>query len=115
SSRRRHTSFSRDWSSDVCSSDLLYVFTSGTTGLPKATMINHKKWLKAYGSFGHMCLSMKPDDVLYVTLPFYHATALVVCWGAALAGGSAIAVRRRFSASEFWDDVRKYKIGRAHV
>src|SRR5690554_132002 len=86
----------------------LYVFTSGTTGLPKATMINHKKWLKAYGSFGHMCLSMKPEDVIYVTLPFYHATALVVCWGSAMAGGSAIAVRRKFSASEFWDDVRKY-------
>jgi citronellyl-CoA synthetase len=46
--------------------------------------------------------------VLYCTLPFYHGTALLVCWGSALAGGSAIAMRRRFSATEFWEDVRHY-------
>lgn len=86
----------------------VYLFTSGTTGLPKAAPSSHRKWFKAYGGFGHMCLSLTPDDVIYVTLPFYHGTALLVCWGAALAGGSAIAVRRKFSASEFWNDVRRY-------
>lgn len=87
----------------------MYLFTSGTTGLPKATPINHKKWFKAYGSFGLIALNMKPEDVIYVTLPFYHATALLVCWGAALAGSSTLALRRRFSASEFWPDVHKYR------
>ena len=87
----------------------IYLFTSGTTGLPKAAPGSHRKFMKAYGGFGLMSLSMTPDDVLYCTLPLYHGTALLVCWGSVLAGGSAIALRRKFSASQFWDDVRKYK------
>ncbi|WP_166254387.1 long-chain-acyl-CoA synthetase [Marinobacter salicampi] len=86
----------------------IFLFTSGTTGLPKAAPGSHRKFLKAYGGFGLMSLNMTPDDVLYCTLPFYHGTALLVCWGSALAGGSAIAMRRRFSASAFWDDVRRF-------
>lgn len=86
----------------------VYLFTSGTTGLPKAAPCSHHKFIKAYGGFGLMSLAMTPEDVLYVTLPFYHGTALLVCWGSALAGGSAIAMRRKFSASAFWEDVRRY-------
>lgn len=86
----------------------IYLFTSGTTGLPKAAPGSHNKFLKAYGGFGLMSLSMKPDDVFYCTLPLYHGTGLVVCWGSVLAGGSAFALRRKFSASAFWDDVRRY-------
>nr|WP_297399737.1 long-chain-acyl-CoA synthetase [uncultured Marinobacter sp.] len=87
----------------------IYLFTSGTTGLPKAAPGSHRKFIKAYGGFGLMSLAMAPEDVLYCTLPLYHGTALLVCWGSVLAGGSAIALRRRFSASAFWDDVRRYR------
>lgn len=87
----------------------VYLFTSGTTGLPKAAPGSHRKFIKAYGGFGLMSLGMEPDDVLYCTLPLYHGTALLVCWGSVLAGGSAIALRRKFSASEFWNDVRYYR------
>ena len=87
----------------------VYLFTSGTTGLPKAAPGSHRKFIKAYGGFGLMSLNMEPTDVLYCTLPFYHGTALLVCWGSVLAGGSAIAIRRRFSASAFWDDVRRFR------
>lgn len=87
----------------------IYLFTSGTTGLPKAAPGSHRKFMKAYGGFGLMSLAMKPEDVLYCTLPLYHGTALLVCWGSVLAGGSALALRRKFSASEFWDDVRRYR------
>jgi citronellyl-CoA synthetase len=87
----------------------IYLFTSGTTGLPKAAPGSHRKFIKAYGGFGLMSLAMKPDDVLYCTLPLYHGTALLVCWGSVLAGGSALALRRKFSASEFWNDVRYYR------
>lgn len=86
----------------------IYLYTSGTTGLPKAAPGSHNKFLKAYGGFGLMSLSLKPEDVFYCTLPLYHGTGLVVCWGATLAGGSAFALRRKFSASAFWDDVRHY-------
>ena len=87
----------------------VYLFTSGTTGLPKAAPGSHRKFVKAYGGFGLMSLAMTPEDVIYVTLPFYHGTALLVCWGSALAGASALAMRRKFSASAFWDDIRKYQ------
>ncbi|RBP28316.1 citronellyl-CoA synthetase [Marinobacter pelagius] len=86
----------------------IYLFTSGTTGLPKAAPGSHRKFVKAYGGFGMMSLAMEPEDVLYCTLPLYHGTALLVCWGSVLAGGSAIALRRKFSATAFWDDVRRY-------
>ncbi|MEL0028038.1 MAG: AMP-binding protein, partial [Perlucidibaca sp.] len=83
------------------------IYTSGTTGLPKAAVFNNGRWMKAYGGLG-FTLNLTDRDVLYATLPFYHATAMVVCWGAVIAGNSALALRRKFSASEFWDDVRKY-------
>lgn len=86
---------------------LFYIYTSGTTGLPKAAVFNHGRWMKAYGGFGYT-FNLGASDVLYATLPFYHATAMVVCWGSVLAGNAGIAMRRRFSASEFWDDCRKF-------
>ncbi|MGB2114922.1 MAG: AMP-binding protein, partial [Marinobacter adhaerens] len=67
----------------------IYLFTSGTTGLPKAAPGSHRKFVKAYGGFGLMSLAMEPEDVLYCTLPLYHGTALLVCWGSVLAGGSS--------------------------
>ncbi len=87
----------------------VYLYTSGTTGLPKAAPCSHRKWLITMGGIGHMSLSLAPEDIMYVTLPLYHGTGLLVCWGATLASGSAIAIRRKFSASEFWHDIRKYR------
>lgn len=60
-------------------------------------------------SFGLIALDMQPDDVVYCTLPLYHATGLCVCWGAAICGASGFAIRRKFSASQFWSDVRRYR------
>ncbi|MGY2403022.1 long-chain-acyl-CoA synthetase [Pseudomonas sp. SDO5271_S396] len=85
-----------------------YIYTSGTTGLPKAGIMKHGRWTKTAVSFGSIALDMGPDDVLYCTLPLYHATGLCVCWGSAIVGASGFAIRRRFSASQFWDDVRTF-------
>jgi len=86
---------------------LFYIYTSGTTGLPKAAIFNNGRWMKAYGGLG-FSLDLNREDVLYATLPFYHATAMVVCWGSVIAGRSGLAIRRKFSASEFWNDCRRY-------
>ncbi|MDO8696997.1 MAG: AMP-binding protein, partial [Pseudomonas sp.] len=85
-----------------------YIYTSGTTGMPKASITSHGKWIKAYGGFGHAGLALENTDVLYLTLPLYHSNAVTVSWGSALAGGAALAVRRKFSASAFWKDVAYY-------
>ena len=85
-----------------------YIYTSGTTGLPKAVVFNHGRFMKAYGAMGYGAVKLKPHDRMYVTLPFYHATAMAVCWGSVLAGKAGLVVARRFSASKYWDDIRKY-------
>ncbi|VVO64544.1 Crotonobetaine/carnitine--CoA ligase [Pseudomonas fluorescens] len=86
-----------------------YIYTSGTTGLPKAGVFKHGRWMRSSASFGMIALDMRPEDVVYCTLPLYHATGLCVCWGSAISGGSGFAIRRKFSASQFWNDVRKYR------
>lgn len=85
-----------------------YVYTSGTTGLPKAVIFNHGRFMKAYGAFGFGAVRLKSHDRMYVTLPFYHATAMAVCWGSVLAGSAGLIMARRFSASRFWEDIRKH-------
>ncbi|MGF6316540.1 long-chain-acyl-CoA synthetase [Pseudomonas frederiksbergensis] len=86
-----------------------YIYTSGTTGLPKAGVFKHGRWMRSSASFGLIALDMQPQDVVYCTLPLYHATGLCVCWGSAISGASGFAIRRKFSASQFWSDVRKYR------
>jgi citronellyl-CoA synthetase len=90
---------------DAC----FYVYTSGTTGLPKASIMSHFRWVKAAGVFGNAALALKPSDTLYVPLPFYHNNALTVAWGSAASTGAAIALRRKFSVSHFWEDVRTFR------
>jgi acyl-CoA synthetase (AMP-forming)/AMP-acid ligase II len=87
---------------------MCYIYTSGTTGLPKAAIIANKRWLAAAYLFGGAIMNAQPRDVIYVPLPFYHSSAMFAGLGGALVGGAAIAMRRKFSASQFWDDVRKF-------
>lgn len=97
-------------SQQVCFDDpCFYIYTSGTTGLPKAGVFKHGRWMKTSTVFGLVALDMRPDDVVYCTLPLYHATGLCVCWGSAICGASGFAIRRKFSASQFWNDARKYR------
>ncbi len=86
-----------------------YVFTSGTTGLPKASIMSHGRWFKAGTGMGLASLRLKPEDVFYCPLPLYHNNALTVSWGSAMAAGCTLAIGRKFSASRFWDDIRHHK------
>ena len=86
-----------------------YIFTSGTTGLPKASPMRHIQMFSASYGWGLGAMNMQPEDINYITLPFYHSNAIYIGWGSALYGGSAIAMARKFSVSNFWSDVRKYK------
>jgi citronellyl-CoA synthetase len=90
---------------DAC----FYIYTSGTTGMPKAAVITHGKWIKAYGGFGLSGLGLENTDVLYMTLPLYHSNAVLVSWSSVICGGAALALRRKFSVSAFWKDIARYQ------
>ena len=90
------------------SDPMCYIYTSGTTGLPKAAIIKNLRWLAASTLFGRGLLELSPGELNYCTLPLYHSNAMFAGWGAALTTGGGIALRRKFSASQFWSDVRHY-------
>ena len=83
-----------------------YIFTSGTTGLPKASVMTHYRWVRGMAGLGQMALRMRADDILYCPLPLYHNNALTVSWGSAVSAGAALALGRKFSATRFWDEIR---------
>jgi acyl-CoA synthetase (AMP-forming)/AMP-acid ligase II len=88
---------------------MAYIYTSGTTGLPKAAIISNQRWLLASLMFGRGIFEATPRDVIYVPLPLYHSNAMFAGWGASLNTGARMALRRRFSASAFWNDVRAFR------
>ena len=84
----------------------LYVYTSGTTGLPKAARMTHARCLDMMLAFISPC-RIGPQDRVYETLPLYHGTCGVCGVGTALLAGAGIVLRRRFSASRFWSEARE--------
>lgn len=86
-----------------------HIFTSGTTGLPKASVMSHYRWHRCLAGLGGLGLRLRPDDVLYCPLPLYHNNALTVSWGAAMGAGACLALARKFSASGFWADVQRHQ------
>jgi fatty-acyl-CoA synthase len=82
----------------------LLIFTSGTTGLPKAAKITHMRAQLYMRGFAGST-DAKASDRIYVALPLYHATGGLCAMGAALLNGGSVVLRRRFSASHFWEEV----------
>lgn len=86
---------------------LLLLFTSGTTGTPKAVRCTT-------GRLARIATTVVPlygfsaDDVCYCPMPLFHGNALMALVAPALACGATIALPRRFSASGFLDDVREF-------
>ena len=93
----------------LASTPAFYIFTSGTTGMPKASVMSHYRWLKGMAGLGQMALRIQRDDVFYCALPLYHNNALTVSWGSVLGAGATMALSRKFSASKFWDEIRTHE------
>ena len=85
-----------------------YIFTSGTTGLPKASVMTHLRFFKAMYGMGLASMRLTKADTLYVSLPFYHNNALTVSLSAVLGSGACLAIARKFSVSRFWQDIRHF-------
>jgi len=86
-----------------------YIFTSGTTGLPKAAVIYHRRIIGGATPMTKMGLKSQQTDRIYLCLPLYHITGLLAGVGASLISGASIFMRRRFSASQFWPEVQQHQ------
>lgn len=85
----------------------MLIFTSGTSGEPKAVRVTHEKvWfpgLMLADMFG-----ITAEDVCYVSMPLFHSNAVMAGYGLALFAGATLALGERFSASGLLDDVRHF-------
>uniref|UniRef100_A0A8D1UR84 Arachidonate--CoA ligase n=4 Tax=Sus scrofa TaxID=9823 RepID=A0A8D1UR84_PIG len=86
---------------------LFYIYTSGTTGLPKAAIVVHSRYYRI-AAFGHHSYRMQATDVIYDCLPLYHSAGNIVGVGQCLIYGLTVVLRKKFSASRFWEDCVKY-------
>jgi fatty-acyl-CoA synthase len=95
-------------SSVLAKDKAFYIFTSGTTGMPKASVMTHYRWLRALAGFGGIGMRLNSHDTLYCCLPLYHNNALTVAVSSVVSSGATLALGTSFSASKFWDDVIGY-------
>eukprot|EP00071_Canis_lupus_P043865 XP_022277422.1 long-chain fatty acid transport protein 3 [Canis lupus familiaris] len=89
---------------DTC----LYIFTSGTTGLPKAARISHLKVLQCQG-FYQLCGAF-PEDVIYLALPLYHMSGSLLGIVGCLGIGATVVLKSKFSAGQFWEDCQQHRV-----
>lgn len=86
---------------------LLLLFTSGTTGASKAARCSQGR-LAALGHSNSAKYSIGPDDISYCCMPLFHGNALMALWAPSLASGACVVLTPRFSASGFLPDVRYF-------
>jgi fatty-acyl-CoA synthase len=83
------------------------IFTSGTSSAPKAVICTQRRLLQT-GARMAAIMDLGPDDIGYVCMPLFHSNALMVGWAPSIAVGASVALARKFSASNWLDDVRRY-------
>lgn len=95
---------------EILGGDIAFnIFTSGTTGLPKAALLPHRKIIISGTTMGQAGFRAKASDRLYLCLPIYHITGMGPGLASFIAAGGSIYLKRRFSASSFWKEVQQYQ------
>ncbi|MFI6601921.1 AMP-binding protein [Nonomuraea sp. NPDC050536] len=93
----------------ACRTDpLLLLFTSGSTGAPKAVVCSQGR-LADIGAYGER-FGIGPESVTYVAMPLFHGNSIMANVAMATCAGATITLRRRFSAGGFISDIRKYRV-----
>ncbi|NXX53413.1 S27A3 protein, partial [Scopus umbretta] len=94
------------WQPEDMNDTCLYIFTSGTTGLPKAARVSHLKSIMCLSFYELVGVSSR--DVVYLALPLYHMAggADSAAPPSRLSAGATCVLKEKFSASQFWDDCR---------
>ena len=85
----------------------MLIFTSGTSGDPKAVRCTHEK-VAGPGVMLAERFGLGPGDTFYLSMPLFHSNAVMAGWAPAVAARGSIALRRKFSASRFIDDARSF-------
>ena len=85
----------------------LLIYTSGTTGLPKAAIVSHRRVLN-WALWFKGLLGNRQCDRIYNCLPMYHSVGGVVAVAASLAAGGSTVIAEKFSAKQFWNDIRRW-------
>ena len=100
----------RAWRASAKTGDkLFYIYTSGTTGNPKAANFSHHRFISAGTAYSEIA-AVTPEDRVYCVLPLYHTAGGVIAVAMAMLNGGTLVLRRKFSASEFWNDCRKHGV-----
>lgn len=92
---------------------LMLIFTSGTSGDPKAVRCSQRKFAGAAMMLADR-FHVGVDDVVYLSMPLFHSNATIAGWSVAVAGGASIALRHTFSARGFIDDLHRYRVSYAN-
>lgn len=84
------------------------VYTSGTTGFPKGVLLPHRAYVNAGEAFS-LWLELTSEDRIISHNPLFHANAQFYCVIGSLVTKIPLILMEKFSASRFWDEVRRYQ------
>ncbi|GAA0253703.1 class I adenylate-forming enzyme family protein [Haladaptatus pallidirubidus] len=87
----------------------LHMYTSGTTGSPKAVECQHENWTRSALDFQKR-MGMTIEDTLFTALPLFHANAQIYSTLGAAAAGAEVVIYERFSSSQWWDWCREHGV-----
>ena len=85
-----------------------YIYTSGTTGVPKAALFPNVKIVAGSTNITIAGYRLTSDDCMYNCLPLYHSTGLILGLCACIQAGASTFIKRKFSASSFWSEAKKF-------
>ncbi|MRG84879.1 ATP-dependent acyl-CoA ligase [Salinibacillus xinjiangensis] len=86
------------------------LYTSGTTGVPKGVMLSQNAYMEAGNISANKIFQFRPNDIIYTCLPFFHVNAQMGTTMPALLSKIPMAIGKKFSASQFWSEMKKYNV-----